>query len=243
MIAMAIIGIIITAIYSSWSAIVRSTKTGETAADEVLHTRNALRALESAFGSVVMFSQNNTYYSFTVDTSGDYATVSMVSRLPSTFPGSGVFPEQPTRRVTFSVVPGDRGNQLVMSQTSLLIPPNSNDDPYTLVLVKNVSNFGVEFFDSTQNDWVYDWTQTNALPLAVRVSLGFNGSGNSKSTANITTISVALPAPAVAKQDQMPDVAPTGGNGNGTNKRPKPAPNPNAPNQPFSPFNPNFKPQ
>src|SRR5437879_5943157 len=46
MIAIAIFGMVLTAIYSTWLAILRGKKAGETAAAEVQRSRIAIRALE-----------------------------------------------------------------------------------------------------------------------------------------------------------------------------------------------------
>lgn len=213
MLAMAIIGVIVTAIYSSWIAILRSTKSGQTAALQVQQSRVALRTIQDAINSTVMFAENADFYSFTTDTTGDFATLSVVARLSPSFPGSGMFPDQPLRRLTFEIQSGDTGNDLVMTQTSLLQTIENGDDPYQIVLAKNVSYFGLEFFDSQLNDWAYDWTQTNALPKAVRVSLGFNGADKYKSAEDMNVLVAALPAVAIVKADQIPDAQAAGGAG------------------------------
>ena len=76
--------------------------------------------------------ENIRYYWFMADTSGDFAALSLVSRLPASFPGSGLFGNQIVRRVSFTVEPGPNGqHQLVLRQTPLLEPPETARTPYT----------------------------------------------------------------------------------------------------------------
>src|SRR3954468_19248034 len=83
MIAISIFMMVMVAIYSSWSAILRGSRVGMKAATEVQRMRIAVRALEEAIGSTVMYVENSRYYTFATDTSGSTAYVSLVARLPS----------------------------------------------------------------------------------------------------------------------------------------------------------------
>src|SRR5215831_19268856 len=94
LIAMAIFGLVLLAIYSSWAAILRGSKAGLTAAAEAQRTRIAVRAIREALTCAQLYVENARYYWFMADTGGDFAAVSMVSRLPASFPGSGLFSNQ-----------------------------------------------------------------------------------------------------------------------------------------------------
>src|SRR5688500_17987105 len=97
MIAMTLFGVVMIAIYSSWAAILRGTKVGLNAAAEAQRSRVAVRALREALTSGQLYMENMRYYWFMADTSGDYAALSLVSRLPASFPGSGLFGNQIVR--------------------------------------------------------------------------------------------------------------------------------------------------
>jgi prepilin-type N-terminal cleavage/methylation domain-containing protein len=71
--AIGIFGLVMIAIYASWSSIMRATRIGLTAAAEVQRTRIAIRSLEEALGGADMYSDNPDYYGFFADTSADYA--------------------------------------------------------------------------------------------------------------------------------------------------------------------------
>jgi type II secretion system protein J len=167
LVAIGIFGMIMLAIYSSWSAILRGSRLGLTAAAEVQRTRVALQALEQSLGSAVMYADNPEYYSFFADTAGNYAFLSFVARLPESFPGSGLFAGQTVRRVTFQV---DRDKNLTLSQSTLL---DISDKPYTIKLAPNTRLFAVEFYNQRRNEWLPEWISTNQLPVMMRVALDF----------------------------------------------------------------------
>ena len=104
MIAIMIFAMVLTAVYATWIAILRGTQAGVKAAAEVQRSRIAMRALEDAFLSAVMYTENSKYYYFVAESSGDMAGVSMVSRLPASFPGVGRYGDQIVRRVSFSKI-------------------------------------------------------------------------------------------------------------------------------------------
>ncbi|MEQ2005901.1 MAG: prepilin-type N-terminal cleavage/methylation domain-containing protein [Limisphaerales bacterium] len=184
LVAVAILGTVVTAIYASWTAVLRAAKVGNTAADEVQRMRIARQTLEQSLASAVLYAGNPRYYSFLTDTTDEkFALLSFVAHLPNDFPGSGMFPNQPLRRVTFAVQPGTNNGppSLVLRQTSLLTPTNSPvEESYTLTLTRDLSIFGVEFWSTNLNDWDVEWLQTNQVPKMVRVTLGF-GAGTKAS--------------------------------------------------------------
>jgi prepilin-type N-terminal cleavage/methylation domain-containing protein len=192
MIAMTIFGVVMIAIYSSWAAILRGSKVGLDAAAEAQRTRIAIRAIREALGSAQLYMENIRYYWFMADTSGEFAELSLVSRLSESFPGSGLFGNQIVRRVSFSVAPGSNGqHQLVLRQTPLLEPPETARTPYTTVLAPNVNLFSLEFWNTNKLEWESEWPFTNQLPKLVRVALSV-GPPNHKPTPDDTAVQTAL---------------------------------------------------
>src|SRR5437763_1795490 len=82
MLALAIFAAVMIAIYSSWMSIVRGSTVGAEAAREAQRSRVAVRTLENSLVSLQMFQANMNYYYFLADTSGDFASLSFVARLP-----------------------------------------------------------------------------------------------------------------------------------------------------------------
>ena len=205
MIAITILMMVMFAIYSSWTAILRSSQVGMKAAADVQRSRIAMKAIEDAFLTAEMFVENVRYYSFVTDTTTDpnFAALSLTARLPESFPGSGLFHDQVVRRVTFTVEPGTNGHALVMRQTPYLM--QETEDPYPITLAQNVSLFVLEFWDTRLNDWATEFIVTNQLPRMVRISLG-TGKRNqySDEPTEITTRVVAIPASAITRDMQVP---------------------------------------
>ena len=192
MIAITILGAVLTAIYSSWSAIVRAAKVGLDSAARMQRTRMAMRCLVDSLMCAQMFGANWDFYSFDADTSSDFGFLSFVARLPVSFPGSGLFGDQVLRRVTFQVENSQDGrNQLVMYQMPLLAETNSMQKPFQIVLARDISQFTLDFWGSQTNDWSSEWRFTNQIPKLVRVTLGY-GKGYASESDDICTRVVAM---------------------------------------------------
>lgn len=198
MIALGLFAMVLTAIYSIWHFIIKGTRVGMEAAAEIQRSRMAMRALEDAFTTSVMFTANIKNYSFLADTSGDMASVSLVSRLPASFPGVGRYGDQVVRRVVFEVHPGPNGDELVMAQAPML-QDTEQVEPYSLVLARNVELFQLEFLDLQRGEWLDEWTDTNQMPRMVKISLGLGnkGGGNGTKSQDLNVRWVSVPSAAV----------------------------------------------
>lgn len=188
MIAIGIFGMIMVAIFSTWTAILRGSRVGMAAAAEVQRTRIAVRALEESLSATVMFVDNAKYYGFFSDTSGKNVALSFVARLPMSFPGSGMFRDQDLRRVTFFV----EGGQLMLSQSPVLEATEKIGKPYTIALAPGVTLFDMEFYDGLANKWFAEWVSTNQLPKMVRVALSFSPEGAATDRTRMTLRSIPL---------------------------------------------------
>lgn len=236
MIAIFIFALVLTAIYSTWFGILKGTKSGTNAAATVQRSRIAMRAIEDAFLTMTMFNDNLKHYWFITEANGDFSGVSMVSRLPASFPGVGRYGDQVVRRVTFATQPSPEGNyDLVMTQAPMLMNTNTGvAEAYSLVLAKDVSLFMLEFYDVQKAEWFTDWVNTNTLPKLIRITLG---QGKSKTgnyaPQDIVTRVVAAAAQPVAGMQTGPMLNQNQNFGTNIN------PNLNNQNQNFQ--NPNFQ--
>lgn len=206
LIAMTILSMVLAAIYSSWTAILRGSKVGLEAAAAVQRARIAGRTIEESLSSVQSFAQNQAYYSF-VAKNGDDSVLSFVARLSPSFPRNGKFGGLDVRRVTFSVERGkDGGQELVLRQSPLLRDIDTDEKNYPLVLAKNVKEFRTEFWDTRLQDWIDEWKQTNQLPALVKVSLKLADNQYSSHVREEITRIVSLPTITVQPGWQMPRV-------------------------------------
>jgi prepilin-type N-terminal cleavage/methylation domain-containing protein len=214
MVAVSVLSLVLLAIFSGWTAILRGSKVGNDAAAEVQRTRVAMRALEEALLSAQMF-QANTNHFFKADASEQFALLTLVAHLPPSFPGSGMFGNQPLRRVSFRVEPGrDSANELVMLQIPILFELEEDMDEskaYKIILSRNVTEFMVELWDMRNHEWIVpEPTTPNELPRMVRVTLGL-GHPSKNTTAEIVSRVVAIPSVLVPTQAQIPGAAPQPG--------------------------------
>ncbi len=245
MIASAILVIVIASIYSVWYSILRGAKAGSQVAESVQRARTAMRAVEDALSTSQMFILNGRHYSFVADTTSDpdLMSLSLVSRLPASYPGSAIFGDLAVRRVTFTVEPDTNGVPgLVLRQVPVMMATNEVGKEYAIRLAQNVKFFRMEFYDQQTGDWIPEWINTNQIPRSVRIALATGGSINhSDRPAQIMTRVVTVPSSAVLPQYQMAAIP--GGMGNplnppGGNPAPNLPPDQNAQLNPDDRFNP-----
>lgn len=222
LISMAILSLVVAAIYSSWTAILRASKVGLDAAATAQRSRIAMRALEDALASAQMFTVNAPYYGFVAENGKD-ATLSFVARLAPSFPRSGRFGDLDVRRVTFSVEKGAAGaNELVLRQQPIITEMDEDEENYPLVLAKEVKEFKLEFWETRVNDWVDEWRTTNQLPKLAKVTLSVEHTGARSAQAVEEVVRViALPTAGVPPAFHMP-MLPGGPAGGAPAVRPPP---------------------
>ncbi len=208
MIAISIFSLVLAAIYSSWTAILRASKSGLEAAASAQRARITIRVLEDSLGSAQSFAANLPYHYFFAE-NGDSAVLSFVARLSKSFPRGGKFGDLDVRRVTFSVEPGPGGTrELVLRQNPFLMDMDADEKEHPLVLAKNVKGFEMQFWDSNRRppDLVDEWggVKTNQLPKLVIVTLKLADSPHSSRITEQITRIISLPASTVQAVWQVP---------------------------------------
>ncbi|MGD0259892.1 MAG: prepilin-type N-terminal cleavage/methylation domain-containing protein [Verrucomicrobiota bacterium] len=209
MVAIGIFSMVLAAIYSSWTAILRASKTGLEAAASAQRARITVRVLEDSLGSAQSFQQNLSYYAFLTENGSDNATLSFVARLSKSFPRSGKFGDLDVRRLTFSVEGApDGGSQLVLRQNPLVMEMDIDEKEHPIVLAKNVKGFEMLFWAEDKNppDWVDEWKEqkTNQLPRLVMITLKLADNPHSSQITEEITRIINLPAKTVLASWQVP---------------------------------------
>jgi type II secretion system protein J len=208
MLAIAIFAGVLTAIYSTWTAILRSSSVAQNAAAESQRSRIAVQALEQALvgAQMSMFGGNARHYGVLLAPQELEPTLSFVSRLPGSFPRGGRFGDLTVRRVTFTLETDATGaGVLSLRQTPLLFEPDIDEEENPLVLAHNVRVFEMAFWGQQSTEWELEWPYTNQLPRLVRFSLGLGGPDRTHlDPAGIVTRIVLLPS------GNRPAGAPTG---------------------------------
>ena len=166
MIAIGILALVVSAIYSTWTSILKATRVGLDAAAAAQRERLSMEVIEEALAYTQFSEANARLYGFVAE-NGDEGRLSFVSRLPESFPRSGKYPEA-VRRVEFSVQPGRDGDRvLVVRQAPLLKDFDKDEEAHPLVLARNVKKLAFEFWNERRSEWSDEWTQTNLLPKQI----------------------------------------------------------------------------
>ena len=187
MIAIAIFGMIVAAIYSTWVLILKSSRIGQEAAAQIQRERITVRTIEDALTCIQSFQSSMQYYYFLVQ-NGDQPMLSFTARLPGNFPRNGRFGDFNLRRLTFTVEAGpDSERNLVLRQNPILMDMDLDEQSYPLVLARDVKKFAVECLD-TNSGWVTEWNDTNSIPLQVRYTLVAGGNGPGWAITNVVTM-------------------------------------------------------
>jgi len=226
--AVAIFGMVLMAIYATWTLILKSAKVGQDVAAQGQRERVAMRTIKEALGCVMSFQADPQNYSFLADNdSGGF--LSFAARLPEMFPRSSriAFDGFDVRRVSFSIENGaDMQRQLVLRQTPLLKELNADEKDFPFVLAKGVEKMELQFWDQRKRDWIDDWTRTNELPKMIKIKLEFlrrNPNNPQAQPVKVEVIDVA-PLPAImvptAAQGPPTGAAPPGFGGNNSGVNP-----------------------
>jgi prepilin-type N-terminal cleavage/methylation domain-containing protein len=210
LISIAILSLVVAAIYSSWTAILRASKVGLEAAAAAQRSRVTMRKLEDSLTCAQMFTLNAGYYGF-IALNGSEPTLSFVARVPQSFPRSGRFGDFDLRRLTYTVEKDKDGyNSLVLRQQPIIMDLDEDEKNFPLVLARNVKEFSMEFYDPRLRDWVDEWRLTNQLPKLILFTLRIRHTdSHNKQTLEETSRIVALPSAGVPQQLQVPNPPPT----------------------------------
>jgi len=223
--AMAIFALVLTAIYATWTALLRGSRVGLEAAAQVQRERIAVHTIEQALTASFACQADGRqiqYYGIIAENGSD-AKLSFVARLPKSFPRSGRFGDLDVRRIEFAVEPGpESSRELVMRQCPILMDFDEDEKNHPLVLAKNVKELALEYWDSRTGDWTDAWQQTgtNQLPKMVKVTLkllppGSRYSYSSAKEEEVTRV-VAMPSVGVPLNLRRPNLGggpPAGGGG------------------------------
>lgn len=208
--ALAIFGLVLTAIYASWTLILKGSKIGLEAAAQAQRERVAIQTIEEALTAARSFAADVQHYSFVAE-NGSEATLSFVAKLSKSFPRGGRFGDFDVRRVSFSVESGqDSMRQLVLRQSPILMEFDEDEKMHPLVLAKNVKELLLEFWDQRTGDWIEDWKQTNSLPKLMKITLRMEDPNRrysySAQREEVTRI-IALPSVMVPAVLQVPNLS------------------------------------
>jgi type II secretion system protein J len=180
MIAMAILTVVVAAIYGTLHAIMGAMRVSQIVATQVQQERMALRWIDQALTCAIRHEASLTNYYF-LTPNEERNTLSFVARLPESFPRSGRFGYAPVRRLEFTLQRAEEGgNDLVLRQRLLMVDEFDVDErEHPLVLMHHVKEMTTEYWDMQQQEWTDDWTSSNQIPAKLKVTLSLENTKNS----------------------------------------------------------------
>jgi len=185
MVAMMIFSLLVAAVYSTYSLVIKATQVGQVAAERAQRERVVLRTIGDALMGIESFQASQKYYWFNFQ-NGSAPFLSFAAHLPESFPHSrksfGTVPglDFSSRRVIFQLEDAGNGERnLVLRQIPILMELEEDEKKYPCVLARNVRTFNIECWATNRlnhAEWSSEWdeTQTNTIPAMLRVTLVLN---------------------------------------------------------------------
>jgi len=208
------VGMVLTLIYSVWSATINVTSTGATISQDIQRERMALKAITEVLGSATWY-ETRPEPQLQLETEDGFSQLTIISRVPPGFWGERTLGKHPLRRIEFRAEPNDTGgHRLVMLQQSLLgaqirsggtheIEAQARDswEYHRTVLLPHVETFALELKSpGTNSTWEAAWPEDPAsspvFPRQARVSLATSEAHPQQRTVPLFA-TVALHAPSV----------------------------------------------
>jgi type II secretory pathway pseudopilin PulG len=172
--ALSLVMLMFGALYSSWSAILSSTRSGTEAATNVQRERVAVQHLADALAGAVMVEDGENWYRFRAATQTGYTRLSFVQRIPENDRKPGA---QSFRRVSFSVEPSANAREWQLVRREIPVTQARRaTPPEPKVIARRIRHFLVEFLNPA-GEWVSHWAGTGRLPRQARIALAIGPGG------------------------------------------------------------------
>ena len=202
MLAVTILGLVMTAVYATWSAALSGWKRSSTISAAFQRERVVMDTLTELASSIVYFNSNKGVY----DVQGTHDewkgdAVSFVTSsdvlLPQTESSIAGM-----RRVTIALERDDQGNPfLSIVNTPALEPSDASSEDQIHVLSANVCGFQVRYRDPLDESWKDKWENAHVIPAAIEFTVAFGGT-DGQTPPVIVTRAVDVPIARFAMQTQ-----------------------------------------
>ena len=209
LLAVTILSLVITAVYSTWSVSLTAWRRGSDASDVFQRQRVVMDTLTELAQSVVCFGASPELYTVTGGNNpGLGATVSFVTASDALLPPSEAI-DAGMRRVTISLEQDEYGRKyLAIVNAPALSGDESGSeskskistDLQAHVLSMDVSGFYIRYLDPRDSAWYDKWEETDIIPLAMEFTVMFGQQGD-RLPPVVVTRSVDLPVAAFIAQN------------------------------------------
>lgn len=212
LLAVTILGLVMTAVYSTWSAVLTAWRRGSDASEVYQRQRIVIDTLTELAQSVVYFSASPSLYAVEgVSKPGwgdsvSFVTASDVALPPSEAIAAGM------RRVTISLEQDEYGRKyLAIVNAPAVSASNTTTVADTTlqahVLSMDVSGFSVRYLNPRDSTWYDKWEDTELIPSAMEFTVAF-GQQSDRLPPVVVTRAIDLPVATFIAQNT--GVAPNG---------------------------------
>ena len=180
LLAVAILSIVITAVYSTWSAALNGWRRGTDASEVFQRQRIVMDTLKDLTQSVVFFSASPALYTIIgAKNPGLGASVSFVTASDAFLPPSEAT-DAGMRRVTISLEQDQyrRTYLAIVNQPALSPEDQPSEPPQAHVISLDVSGFYVRYRAPRSGDWDETWEETALPPSAIEYTVVFGQQGD-----------------------------------------------------------------
>jgi prepilin-type N-terminal cleavage/methylation domain-containing protein len=181
LLAVTILSLVITAVYSTWSAALMAWRRGSDASEVFQRQRIVMDTLTELAQSVVFYGASPALYAITGTSKPDWGdTVSFVTASDVLLPPSEAI-DAGMRRVTISMEQDDYGRKYLAIVNAPAVSVDETNITAALqahVLSMDVSGFYVRYLDPRTNTWGDKWEEANIIPLAMEFTLVFGQQGD-----------------------------------------------------------------
>lgn len=177
MLAVTILGLVMTAVYATWSAAISAWKRSSTLSAAFQRERVVMDTLTELASSMVYFPSSKELYR--VDGTHDAVTGDAVSFITSS---DILLPQSESwlagmRRVTIALQRDEEGDPiLAILNTVALSSANTASEYQSHVLSADVSGFQVRYRNPVDDTWQDKWDESRFIPSAIQFTVAFGGS-------------------------------------------------------------------
>jgi prepilin-type N-terminal cleavage/methylation domain-containing protein len=212
LLAVTILGLVVTAVYSTWSAALMAWRRGSDASEVFQRQRIVMDALTELAQSVVYFGASPSLYAVSGRSKPGWGdTVSFVTASDVLLPPSEAI-DAGMRRVTISLEQDEYGRKYLAIVNSPAVSGDETNITAVLqahVLSMDVSGFYVRYLDPRNSAWQDAWEDASMIPLAMEFTVVFGEQGD-RLPPVVVTRAVDLPVAAFVSQNSglMPTLGP-----------------------------------
>lgn len=199
MLAATILALVITAVYTTWSAGLAGWKRSATVTENLQRERIVMETLADLTQSAVFYNSKDSLYEVLGTReaqTGD--TISFVTGSDLLLPQTEVAAAG-MRRVTIAMGRDARGRPFLGISNAPALEPEKSPDTVTHILSANVCGFAVRYRDPRSVSWVDQWEEGGLIPSAIEYTVAF-GVNDGRTPPVVVTRSVELPAAQYALQ-------------------------------------------